>query len=70
MISLGHSLGIQTCAEGVETDEQLSVLSEGCDEVQGYFFGKPMPAAEFARRYGLRAGGASRRAEMRETIPA
>ena len=71
VINLADSLGMVTCAEGVETDEQLSALrSEGCNEVQGYLFGKPMPAAEFARRYDLRAGGASRRAEMRETVPA
>ena len=44
-----------TCAEGVETDEQLAALRrEGCSEVQGYLFGKPMPAPEFVRRYGIR----------------
>ena len=60
-----------TCAEGVETDEQLSALRrEGCSEVQGYLFGKPMPATEFARRYGLRAKGSSRRVKVLETTPA
>jgi diguanylate cyclase (GGDEF)-like protein/PAS domain S-box-containing protein len=60
-INLASSLGMLTCAEGVETNEQLDVLrSEGCSEVQGYLFGKPMPAAEFARRYGLRADGSYR----------
>jgi EAL domain-containing protein (putative c-di-GMP-specific phosphodiesterase class I) len=43
---LGKSLGIST-AEGVETSEQLALLrSEGCDEVQGYLFSPPQPAAE------------------------
>jgi diguanylate cyclase (GGDEF)-like protein/PAS domain S-box-containing protein len=71
VINLANSLGMLTCAEGVETDEQLSALRrEGCSEVQGYLFGKPMPVAEFARRYGLCADGASRRVEMRETTPA
>ncbi len=52
VVGLGHSLGIQTCAEGVETIEQLAFLKrEGCDEVQGYYFGKPMPAPEFERKF-------------------
>jgi diguanylate cyclase (GGDEF)-like protein/PAS domain S-box-containing protein len=61
VISLASSLGMLTCAEGVETHEQLDALRrEGCSEVQGYLFGKPMPAAEFARRYGIRADGSYR----------
>ncbi|MDB5650233.1 MAG: hypothetical protein JWL62_1753 [Hyphomicrobiales bacterium] len=48
IITLGHSLDLDVVAEGVETAEQLARLrAEGCDEVQGYYFGKPMPAAEF-----------------------
>jgi diguanylate cyclase (GGDEF)-like protein/PAS domain S-box-containing protein len=48
IIMLGHSLNIAVLAEGVETEDQLSRLrSEGCDEVQGYLFGRPMPAAKF-----------------------
>jgi diguanylate cyclase (GGDEF)-like protein len=46
---LCRSLGITTVAEGVETEEQLrGVLAEGCDEVQGYLFSRPVPAAEVA----------------------
>ena len=57
VVGLGHSLGIQTCAEGVETAEQLAFLKlEGCDEVQGYYFGKPMPAPEFERLFGAWPG--------------
>jgi len=68
VISLANSLGMLTCAEGVETNEQLSALRcEGCNEVQGYLFGKPMPAAEFARRYGIRASRASRRVDVLAT---
>ena len=48
VITLGHSLGIKVVAEGVETTDQLTRMrAEGCDEVQGYYFGKPMPADEF-----------------------
>jgi EAL domain-containing protein (putative c-di-GMP-specific phosphodiesterase class I) len=42
---LGSSLGIATTAEGVETEAQLQRLrEEGCTEVQGYLFSKPIPA--------------------------
>jgi EAL domain-containing protein (putative c-di-GMP-specific phosphodiesterase class I) len=42
---LGSSLGISTTAEGVETEAQLQRLrEEGCTEVQGYLFSKPIPA--------------------------
>jgi diguanylate cyclase (GGDEF)-like protein/PAS domain S-box-containing protein len=52
VVGLGHSLGMRTCAEGVETVAQLAFLRrEGCDEVQGYYFGKPMPAPEFEHLY-------------------
>jgi diguanylate cyclase (GGDEF)-like protein len=48
---LGKGLGIATTAEGVETVEQLRhVRSEGCTEVQGYFFSAPQPA-DLLRRY-------------------
>jgi len=50
VVGLGSSLGITTTAEGVETKEQLaSLTSEGCNEVQGFFFSPPRPAAEVAR---------------------
>jgi EAL domain-containing protein (putative c-di-GMP-specific phosphodiesterase class I) len=42
---LGSNLGISTTAEGVETEEQLQRLrDEGCTEVQGYLFSRPIPA--------------------------
>lgn len=50
VVGLSSSLGITTTAEGVETKEQLaSVTAEGCNEVQGYLFSRPQPAAEVQR---------------------
>ncbi|MDD3449177.1 MAG: EAL domain-containing protein [Gammaproteobacteria bacterium] len=47
IIRLGHSLGLQLVAEGVEQPEQLSVLeSQGCDSVQGYLLSRPLRAAD------------------------
>ena len=44
---LGRNLGMSTTAEGVETDQQLEHLrDEGCSEVQGYLFSRPLPASE------------------------
>jgi diguanylate cyclase (GGDEF)-like protein len=48
IISLANSLGLQTIAEGVESEGQLAFLREqGCDEVQGYYFSHPLPADQF-----------------------
>ena len=50
IVSLAHSLNLKTIAEGVETEEQASLLlHHGCDEIQGYLIGRPMPVAEFER---------------------
>ena len=47
VVALGHSLGLTVIAEGVETAAQRNMLAElGCDAFQGYFFGRPAPAAE------------------------
>jgi diguanylate cyclase (GGDEF)-like protein len=47
IISMAHALGMQVVAEGVETAQQLQRLQElGCDEVQGYYVSRPLPAAD------------------------
>jgi diguanylate cyclase (GGDEF)-like protein/PAS domain S-box-containing protein len=48
VIGLGHGLEMSIVAEGVETQDQLSFLAEqGCDAVQGYFIGKPLPIEQY-----------------------
>lgn len=50
IIQMAHNLGLRTIAEGVETKEQLNYLREcGCDEIQGYYYSKPLPPDEFER---------------------
>lgn len=49
MISMAHAKGLKTTAEGVETQEQRDVLCAlGCDELQGFLLGKPMPSAQLS----------------------
>ena len=47
VVALAHELDLTVCAEGVETKEQLQLLlAEGCDVVQGFFSGQPMPPTQ------------------------
>jgi diguanylate cyclase (GGDEF)-like protein len=58
IVSLARTLGLQTIAEGCETGEQFQIMREaGCDAVQGWFTGRPMPGANVldfleSRRHG------------------
>jgi EAL domain-containing protein (putative c-di-GMP-specific phosphodiesterase class I) len=47
VVNLGHNLGMQVVAEGVESLESLEYLRDlGCDSVQGYYLSPPLPPAE------------------------
>ncbi|MCK5194643.1 MAG: bifunctional diguanylate cyclase/phosphodiesterase, partial [Desulfobulbaceae bacterium] len=50
IIAMGHSLGMKIVAEGIETEDQLELMSiHGVDEAQGYFFKPPVPQDEFMK---------------------
>lgn len=56
IIDLAHGLGFKIVAEGVEEEIQRELLVRmGCEMIQGYLFGRPVPAAEFAARLGADA---------------
>ena len=51
MVSMLSGIGVEVVAEGVETKEQATFVKDlNCDVIQGYYFDKPMPAAEFIKR--------------------
>lgn len=55
VIALAHNLKFKVIAEGVETKEHCRMLREqGCDEMQGYYFSKPVPAKEFEAMLRMR----------------
>ena len=52
IIAMGRALGLLVVAEGVETEQQRTELvNSGCDLLQGYLLGKPMPVAEFEKNF-------------------
>jgi EAL domain-containing protein (putative c-di-GMP-specific phosphodiesterase class I) len=67
---MAHSLGLSIIAEGVETVDQLNFLrSHHCEEVQGFYFSRPLTAGKFAELIsGLESSHAIRTQEQGETI--
>ena len=64
VIGLGRALRVPVLAEGVETREQLAYLAqEGCDEVQGFLVGRPLPIADYGEVIG-RTGAADRKMRL------
>lgn len=56
IITMARNLKLKVTAEGVETAAQTTFLrSEGCDELQGFFFSKPLPGNEFEKLFGSHA---------------
>jgi diguanylate cyclase (GGDEF)-like protein len=57
IIAMGHALGLRVIAEGVETEAHLTLLqNQGCDEVQGYLVGRPVPAERFEEHLARKRG--------------
>ncbi len=60
VVAIGAELGLHVIAEGVETAGELEALvALGCTELQGYFLGRPMPAAQFEAWLAERSSGAA-----------
>ncbi len=52
IIEMAHNLNIRVCVEGVETEDELKMVRElGADCIQGFYYGKPMPKAEFEEKF-------------------
>jgi EAL domain-containing protein (putative c-di-GMP-specific phosphodiesterase class I) len=51
IIAMAHNLGLKVIAEGVETQAQFDYLRDhGCDQIQGFFFSKPLPAEQLEEK--------------------
>ena len=71
IIDLAHNLGVQVVAEGVEDEATMELLIEyGCDEAQGYYFSRPMPAEDVMPWLETSSVGLPRRLDATPTAPA
>ncbi|MCF4096978.1 putative bifunctional diguanylate cyclase/phosphodiesterase [Maritalea mediterranea] len=63
IIALGHSLEMRVTAEGVETESQVAMLNKlKCDQLQGFYLGRPAPESELEKYWADDAGGHAREA--------
>lgn len=70
VVSMAHSLGMRAVAEGVEEEAHAWCLATlGCDDAQGYFFGRPMSAEALAQRVAADSVGRRPRASLTEPAP-
>jgi diguanylate cyclase (GGDEF)-like protein len=61
VVALGHAMGLRVVAEGVETAEQMAIVTRlGCDEMQGFHFSRPLPP-EKLERFLREASGVAKR---------
>lgn len=52
IVNICHRMGIRVVAEGVETEEQFSILRQkGCQQAQGYLFSRPLPIGEYEEKF-------------------
>jgi EAL domain-containing protein (putative c-di-GMP-specific phosphodiesterase class I) len=71
VVALGKSLKIKTIAEGVETKQELDFLRKlECDEIQGYYFSKPLPSDDFIKWFTKRQGENFQKEDISERMKA
>lgn len=69
VITMAHNLGLEVIAEGVETVGQAAFLhAQGCEEVQGYFYARPLPAQQFAEFLKANAAPSERHPPMPDRL--
>lgn len=69
IMALTEDLGIRIVAEGVETKQQLDFLAEnGCDQIQGYYYSKPLPPEEFKAKVADNLAAAQLAHPMKEDL--
>ncbi|MFN0316489.1 MAG: putative bifunctional diguanylate cyclase/phosphodiesterase, partial [Burkholderiales bacterium] len=67
VIALGHKMGLEVVAEGVETQSQYEYLKDqACDRIQGYLFSRPLPLEELLAKYAGQGAPAVHQADLRE----